>query len=157
MLYPPVTAESTKAYGLYARPNREDMQWVGCERQEDKLDCKSNYYRVYIHTRVVYLLSYIKRLVRVFNSALTWPVSINSLICSADWCTVKTITKALMHRPNNRPGWLILSNHAYPSAHPYSNQFEWVMCSKLYKVLLSQGHMTNDKLLWYTCDISTWD
>ena len=39
----------TKAYAFYARARGEDMQWMGCRRQEDQLDCKSDYYRVYIH------------------------------------------------------------------------------------------------------------
>ena len=31
MPYPPDTAEMTKAYGLYTRLSREDMQWMGSE------------------------------------------------------------------------------------------------------------------------------
>ena len=153
--HPPDTAESTKVYVLYARTNRGIVQWMGCERQGDNLDFQSDYCRVYIHKGVTHLLSYTKHTVSIFDSMLMWPVSINSLISVADWCTVRAITKALTCCPNNRLGWLILSNHAYPSAHPYSSQSEWVMCPELIKVLLSQGHVTSDGLLWCTCDISS--
>ena len=74
----------TKAYILYARISRGYMQWMGCERQEDKLDFQSDYCRVYIHKGVSYLLSYTKCTVSIFDSVLTWPVTINSLIYSAD-------------------------------------------------------------------------
>ena len=43
--------------------------------------------------------------------------------------------------PNNRTGWLILSNHAYPSAHLCSNQSEVIMWWYLLIVRMSHDHM----------------
>ena len=56
--YSPVTAESTEAYILYSSTNRGDVQWMRGRRQQDKLDSKSDYNRVYILLAEYYLLSY---------------------------------------------------------------------------------------------------
>ena len=50
----------TKAYIPYAGIRGEDILWIGGRRQEDKLDSKSDYYRVYIRLGVSHLLSHTK-------------------------------------------------------------------------------------------------
>ena len=66
-------------------------------------------------------------------------VVINSLSYCADWCTVIEAYYRLTHCPNNRTGWLILSNPAYPVAYLCFNQSEWVTCLYLLIVLMSQA------------------
>ena len=127
--------------------SRSRGEFTGCtrgRRQEDKLDCKSDYPRIYIQYIQAWVTVLTKHMSR-YEWLMCWHILImNSLSYCADWCTVIEAYYKLMHCPINRTGWLILSNIAYPSALLCSNQSKWVTCLLPLIVQVS----------WKSCEVS---
>ena len=70
------------------------------------------------------------------------------------WALSHLALVMLTHHPNNRTGWLILSNHAYPLAHLCFNQSECIMWLYLLIVRVSHDHVTSHDCPFTSCEVS---